>query len=159
MFDDSIAEIQIESGLQLSENIFFSFCNKDIIEPSNRQSLLTMRFESNKTCIWSIKKVEPQGNQIIHSDFVSLSQRQVLHLYKNLFCVAHKWELVGSNYKITMCSTFICECRYDNRINFVFPRERVLSEKNDFRENLRAQNTFRSLSESNYHGPQRASTC
>ena len=55
---------KFEIGFTKAKGQLFSHCYKDIVEHLNRQSRLSLRFEKNKTCVFSIKKLEHYGDQI-----------------------------------------------------------------------------------------------
>ena len=72
----------------------------DIVEHLNRQVRLSFPFEKNKTCIFSIKKIEHYGDQFILTEVVNLGYREIKHLYKNWFFVAYKCIIFESNYNV-----------------------------------------------------------
>ena len=91
---------KIEIGFTKAKDELFSHCYKDIVEHLNRQIKLSFRFQKNKTCVFSIKKVEQYGDQFILTEVVNLSYREIKHLYKNRFFVAYKCDFFESNYNV-----------------------------------------------------------
>ena len=79
-----------EIGCTKAKDELFSHCYKDIVKHLNRQIRLSFRFEKNKTCVFSIKKFEHYGDQFNLTEVVNLGYREIEHLYKNQFFVAHK---------------------------------------------------------------------
>ena len=71
---------------------------EDIIEQLNRQIRLSFCFESNKSCIFSIKKFEINGNHLKMTEIVNFKHRQIQLLHKIRYNVATKLETVESNY-------------------------------------------------------------
>ena len=53
---------KIEIGFIKAKDDLFSHCYKDIVEHLNRQIRLSFWFEKNKTCVFSIKKLEQYGD-------------------------------------------------------------------------------------------------
>ena len=56
---------KFEIGFTKAKRELFSHCYKDIAEHLNRQIRSSFRFENNKTCVFSIKKFEQYGDQLI----------------------------------------------------------------------------------------------
>ena len=103
-FDQANKESQIpltkpklEVGFKKAKDQLFSHCYKGIVEPLNRQIRLSFRFEKNKTCVFSIKYFQQYSDQFILSEIVNLGYREIKHLYKNRFFVAHKCDTFESN--------------------------------------------------------------
>ena len=48
----------------------------DIIEHPNRKIRLSLRFENNISCVFSIKKFELHGNQFVRTEIVNLNHRE-----------------------------------------------------------------------------------
>ena len=88
---------KIEIGFTKAKDELFRHCYKDIVEHLNRQIRLSFRFEKDKTCVFSIKNFEQYGDQFILTEVVSLSYREIKHLYKNQFFVASKCDIFESN--------------------------------------------------------------
>ena len=78
-----------EIGLTKSEDNLFVHYYNDIIEHPNRQIRLSFRFGNNNSCVFSIKKCELHGNQIILTEIVNTNCREIHHLYRNRFYVAN----------------------------------------------------------------------
>ena len=76
----------VEIGFTKAEDELFSHCYKDIVEHLNRQIRISFRFETNKTCAFSIKKFEHYGDQFILTEVVNLGYREIKHLYQKFFC-------------------------------------------------------------------------
>ena len=91
---------KFDIGFTKAKDELFSHCYKDIVEHLNRLIKLSFRFQKNKTCVCSIKNFEQYGDQFILTEFVNLSYREVKHLYKNRFFVAHKCDIFESNYNV-----------------------------------------------------------
>ena len=88
---------KFEIGFTKAKDELFTHCYKDIVERLKRQIRLSFRFEKNKTCVFSIKKFEQYGDQFNLSEVLNLSFREIKHLYKNRFFVAHKYDIFQSN--------------------------------------------------------------
>ena len=97
---------KFEIGFTKGKDELFTQCYKDINEHLNRQIRLSLRFEKNKTCVFSIKKFEQYGDQFILTEVVNLGYREIKHLYKNRFFVAYKCDILRA---ITMCIAFFPE--------------------------------------------------
>ena len=95
-----IPKPNFEIGITKAKDELFSQGYKDIVEHLNRQIRLSLRFEKNKTCVFSIKKFEQYGNQIIFTEVVNLGYREINHFYKSRFFVAHKCDIFESNYSV-----------------------------------------------------------
>ena len=88
---------KVEIGSTKSKDNLFAHYYNDIFEHPNRQICLSFWFGNNNSCVFSIKKFELHGNQYILTEIVKLNQREIHHLYKNLFYVADKCEIIDSN--------------------------------------------------------------
>ena len=95
-----IPKPKFEIGFTKAKDELFSHCYKDIVEHLNRQIRLSFRFEKKKTCVFTIKKFEHYGDQIILTEVVNLGFREIKHLYKNRFSVAYKSNIFQSNYVV-----------------------------------------------------------
>ena len=62
---------EFETGFTKAKDERFSHCYKDIAEPLNRQNRLSLWFEKNKTCVFSVKKFEQNGDQFILLEVVT----------------------------------------------------------------------------------------
>ena len=107
IFDEASKCIQIprpkpkfEIGSTKSKDYLSAHYFNYIIEHSNRQNCLSFRFGNNNSCLFSLKKFEIRGNQIILSEIFNLNHREIHHLYKNRFNVANKFEIIESNYNV-----------------------------------------------------------
>ena len=96
----SLPKPKFEIGFTNAKYELFSHCYKDKVEHLNEQIRLSFRNEKNKTCVFSIKKLEQYGDQFILTEVVNLSSREIKHLYKNRFFVAYKCAIFESNYKV-----------------------------------------------------------
>ena len=106
-FDQASKRIQIplpkpkiEIGSKNSKDNLFAHYYNDIIEHPKRQIRLSFRFGNNNSCIFSLKKFELHGNQLILTEIVSLNHREIHHLYTNRYYVANKCEIIESNYNV-----------------------------------------------------------
>ena len=88
---------KVEIVFLKAKDELFSHCYKDIPEHLNRQIRLSFRLEKNKTCVFSIKKIEHYGDQFILTEVVNLSYREIKRLYKNRLFVAYKCDTFDSN--------------------------------------------------------------
>ena len=79
---------------------FFTHCYKDIAEHLNIQFRISFRLEKNKTCVFSMKKFEHYGDQLILTEVVNLGYREIIHLYKNRYFVAYKCDIFEGNYNV-----------------------------------------------------------
>ena len=150
---------KFEIGFTKAEDELFTHCYKDIVELLNRQIRLWLRFEKNKTYVFSIKKFEPYGDQFILT---------VSHSYSNKLSI---WVTAKSNIStrinflsptsvtffraITMCST---DCAYDNSVIIIIgdvfcPNTECLGKL------CLHKKTFQSLGRNDYQCPQCASLC
>ena len=91
---------KFEIGFTKAKDELFSHCYKDIVEHLNRQIRISLRFEKNKICVFSIKKFEHYGDRFILTEVVNLGYREIKHLYKNRFFVAYKCNIFQSNYNV-----------------------------------------------------------
>ena len=91
---------KFEFGFTKTKDDLFSHCHNDIAEDLNRQFRISLLFEKNKTCVFSIKKFEHYGDQFILTEVVDLGYRKIKHLYKNRFFVAYKCKIFQSNYHV-----------------------------------------------------------
>ena len=91
---------KFEIGFTKAKDELFSHCYKDIVEHLNRQIRLSFRFEKNNICVFSIKKFEHYGDQLILTEVVNLGYREIKHLYKNRFFVAYKCDIFDCNYNV-----------------------------------------------------------
>ena len=96
-FQIAIPELKVQIGSTNSKHNLFAHCCNDIIEHPNRQILLSFRFGNNNSCVFSIEKLEPHGNQFLLTEIVKVNRREVHHLYKNQYYVAKKCETNESN--------------------------------------------------------------
>ena len=79
---------KFEIGFTKAKDELFSHCYNGIVEHLNRQIRLSFLFEKDKTCVFSIKKFEQYGDELIHTKVVNLSYREIKHLYRNRSFVA-----------------------------------------------------------------------
>ena len=91
---------KIEIGSTKSKDNLLAPYYNDIIEHPNRLFRLSFRFGNNSSCVFSIKKFELHGNQIVLTEIVNLNHREIHHLYKNGYYVANKCEIIESNYDV-----------------------------------------------------------
>ena len=91
---------KFEIGFTKAKGELFSHCYKDIVKHLNRQFRLSFWVEKNKTCVFSIKKFEQDGDQFIHTEVINLSYREIKHLYNNRFFVAYKCDIFESTYNV-----------------------------------------------------------
>ena len=102
---DKVSQIPLpkpkfEIGFTKAKDELFSHFYKDLVEHLNRQTPLSFPFEKNKTCVFCIKKFERYGGRFILTDVVNLGYREIKHLYKNRFFVAHNCDIFESNYNV-----------------------------------------------------------
>ena len=64
---------KIEIGSTKSNNNLFLHYYNDIIEHPKRQIRLSFRYGNNISCVFSIKKFELQGNQIVLTEIVNVN--------------------------------------------------------------------------------------
>ena len=91
---------EFEIGFAKAKDELFTHCYKDIVEHLNRQIQLSSRFEKNKTSAFSIKKFGQYGDRFILTEVVNLGYREIKHLYKIQFFLAHKYDIFESNYNV-----------------------------------------------------------
>ena len=91
---------KFDNGFTKAKDELFTHCYKHIVEHLNRQIRITFRFEKIKTCVFSIKEIEHYGDQFTLTKFVNLGYREVKHLYKNRYFVAHKCDSFERNYNV-----------------------------------------------------------
>ena len=86
---------KFEIGFTKGNDELFSHFYKDIAGHWNRQVRLSLHFEKNKTCLFSIKKFEHYGDRFILTENINLGYREIKHLYKNqffsIFCCLQVW--------------------------------------------------------------------
>ena len=73
---------KVEIGSSKSKDNLFAHYYNDITEHPSRQIRLSFRFINNNSCVFSLKKFELQGNQIILTEIVNLNHREIHDLYK-----------------------------------------------------------------------------
>ena len=88
---------KVEIGSTKSKDNLFAHHYNDIIEHPIKQIRLSIRFGNNNCCVFSPKKFELHGNQLILLEFVNLNHREIHHLYENRHYVANKCEIIESN--------------------------------------------------------------
>ena len=88
---------KVEIGCTKSKDNLFAHYYNDIIEHPNRPIRLSFPFGNSNSCVFSNKKFELRGNQLILTEIVNLDHREIHHLYKNRFYVANKCEIIESN--------------------------------------------------------------
>ena len=113
-----------EIGFTKSGNNLFILYHKDI-EHSDRQVRSTFRFYNNKSCVFSIKKIELHGNQFIFTEIVTLNYHVFHHLCKNRIYVANKCEIFESNYDVQRIRFWLAVWKWRYWLHW----ERVLSNK------------------------------
>ena len=91
---------KVEIGSKKSKDNLFAHYYNDIIEHPNSQIRYSFRFENNISCVSSLKKMEPQGNQFILTEIVHLNHREIHHLYKKRYYVANMCEIIESKYNV-----------------------------------------------------------
>ena len=74
---------KIEIGSTKSKDNIFAHYYNDIIEHPNRHIRLSLRFGNNNSCVFSLKKFELHGSQLILTEIVNLDRAEIHHLYKN----------------------------------------------------------------------------
>ena len=146
---------KLKIGFAKAKDELFSYWYKDINEHLIRQFRLSFRYGKNKTCVFSIKKIEQYGDQFILTEVFNLSYREIKHLYNNRFFVAHECNIFESNNNV-LC--FHPDCGYDNStiilIGDVYcPKTKCLGKL------CLHQKTFKSPGISDYQGSQYASVC
>ena len=150
-----ILKPKFEIGFTKAKDELFSHCYKDIVEHLNGQIRLSFRFEKNKTCVFSIKKFEHNGDQIILTEVVNLDDREIKHLYKNRILLLTSVSFLRA---FTMCSSFSLDCGYDNS-TIILIRDVFCPNSNCSGKLCRHKKTFQSLGRSDYRCPQCASVC
>ena len=78
-----LPKLKFGIGFTKANDELLGHCYKDIPEQLNRQIRFSFRFEKNKTCVFSIKKSEQNGDQFILTEVLNLGCREIKHLYKN----------------------------------------------------------------------------
>ena len=91
---------KFEIGFTKAKDELFTHCYKDIAENLIRQIRISFRFEKNKTCVFSIKKFEHDGDQFILAEVVNLGFLEIKHLYKNRYFVAYECDIFESTYNV-----------------------------------------------------------
>ena len=91
---------KVEIGSKKSNGNLFAHYYKDILEHPKRQTRLSFRFVNNNYRVFSIKKFELHGNQIILTEIVNFNHRELHHLHTNRYYVASKCEIIESNYDV-----------------------------------------------------------
>ena len=89
---------KFEIAFTKAKDELFIHCYENLVEHMNRQFRLSFRFEKNMIFVFSIKKFEYYGDQFILTEVVNLGYREIKHLCKNRFFVAHKCDNFESNY-------------------------------------------------------------
>ena len=80
----------IEIGFTQSQKNHFTLYCRDITEHLNRQNRLSFRFKSNSSCLFSIKKFELHGSQILRTETVNLNHSDHPYFYRNIYCITNK---------------------------------------------------------------------
>ena len=83
-----LPEPKVDIGSTKSKDNLFDHYYNDIIEHFSRQIRLSFRFGNNNSCVFSLKKIELQGNQFLLTETVNLNHREFHHLYKYRYYVA-----------------------------------------------------------------------
>ena len=91
---------KFEIGFTKAKDELFSHCYNVIVEQLGRQIGLSFRYEKNKTCVFSVKKIEQYGDQFILTEVVNLGYSEIKLLYKDRFFVAYKCDIFESNYNV-----------------------------------------------------------
>ena len=106
-FDQASRSIQVplpkpkvKIGSTKSKGNLFAHYYKDIIEHPTRKLRLRFRFGNNNSYVFYTKKFEQHENQFLLAEIVKLNHRKFLHLYKNRYYVANKFEINESNYDV-----------------------------------------------------------
>ena len=89
-----------EIGFTLFKDELFAHYFQDIKENCNRQIPLSFRFERNKECYFSIKKLQIVGEQNVLTESINLRNCRVHSLYKNCYYIASKCGVFDSSYNI-----------------------------------------------------------
>ena len=95
-----LPKAKVEIASIISKDNLFAHYYKDIIEHRNKGIRFSFRFGNNNSCVFSIKKFELHGNQIVLTEIVNLNHREIHHLYKNGYYVANKCEIIERNYDV-----------------------------------------------------------
>ena len=93
---------KVQIGSTKSKDNLFAHYYNDIIEHPNTQFRLSFQFGNNNSCVFFIQRFELHGNHDTLTEIVNFNIREVLHPYKNRYCVANKCEKVGSNYDVRL---------------------------------------------------------
>ena len=146
---------KIEIGFTKTKDELFTHCYKDIVEHLNRQVWLSFRFEMNKTCVFSIKRL---NNTVINSFLQKLSTWVTAKSNISTRIDFLSLTIVTFLRAITMCSAFTRDCGHDNStvilIGDVYcPDTKCLGKLGLHKK------TFQSLGRSDYQCPQCASVC
>ena len=96
----ALPQPKIEIRSTKSKDSLFAQYYNDIIEHPNRQIRSSLRFGNNNSCVFSIKKFELHGKEVILTEIVHLNHREIHHLCKNRFCVANKFEIFERTYDV-----------------------------------------------------------
>ena len=91
---------KVEIGSTMSKDNLFAHYYNDTIQHPISQIRLSFRFGNNNSCVFSLKKFEPHGNELILPEIVNLHHRETHHLWKNWYYVANKCEINESNYDV-----------------------------------------------------------
>ena len=75
----TLSKPKFEIGFVKAKDEQFSHCCKDKVEHLNRQIRLSFWFETKKTCVFSNKKFEQNGDQFILTKVVKLGYRETKH--------------------------------------------------------------------------------
>ena len=87
----------IEIGSTLSEDNLFAHFYKEFREHSNSQLALSVRFEPNNKCLFSINKFDIHGDQPILAKIVNINHHQIYSHYKNRYLFGYKCGFCESN--------------------------------------------------------------
>ena len=91
-----LPEPKFEIGFIKAKSEPFSHYHKDIVQHLNRKFGLSFRVEKDKTCVFSIKKLEHYGDQFFHIEVVKLGYGQIKNFFKNRVFVADKCNIFES---------------------------------------------------------------
>ena len=89
-----------EIGFTFFKDELFAEYFQDIKKHCNRQIRLSVRFEREKECCFSIKKFQIVGEQNVLRENISLRHCEVHSFYKNRYYIASKCGIFDSNYDI-----------------------------------------------------------
>ena len=95
-----LPEPKQEIGFTLFKDELVAHYFLDIKEHCNRQIRLSLRFERNKECCFSIKKFEIFGEQNVLTEIINLRHCEVHSFYKNRYYIASKCGNIDSTYDI-----------------------------------------------------------